>query len=57
MKIDNEIPGSLSLAHVESQQVSTKLIYFKLTNLQIVPYENIQHKIAKQRLTNVNYLN
>ena len=42
MKIDNEIPGSLSLAHVESQQVSTKLIYFKLTNLQIVPYENIQ---------------
>ena len=41
MKIDNEIPGSLFLEHVESQQVSTILIYFKLTNLQIIPYENI----------------
>ena len=57
MKIDNEIPGSLFLEHVESQQVSTILIYFKLTNLQIIPYENIQYNIAKQRLINVNYPN
>ena len=25
------------------------LIYFKLTNLQTIPYKNIQYKIAKQR--------
>ena len=25
------------------------LIYFKWTNLQTIPYKNIQHKIAKQR--------
>ena len=24
-------------------------IYFKLTNLQIIPYKNIQYQIAKQR--------
>ena len=24
-------------------------IYFKLTNLQIIPYKNIQYKMAKQR--------
>ena len=24
------------------------LIHFKLTNLQTIPYKNMQHKIAKQ---------
>ena len=28
-------------------QLLLLLIYFKLTNLQIVPYKNIQYKIAK----------